>query len=341
MLSWCALILLPPHSLIGFRRFIDKIGIIGKVNLVRKAKIRHCIAMDIEDIKTRVQEVDERRRRYLPDVTMVPDRRLNIDPRVIAMFEEASSLVGIDGPAKKLINMLTQGDSIQKQKLMVVSVVGVGGLGKTTLANSVYKKLGAQFQRQAFVPVSLKPDMKNILCSILRQISRGKCKDAGEKDLSELIQNIRDFLSDKRYLIVIDDLWDEPSWDFLNTALIDNHHGSRVIVTTRNLDVGKICTGTVRGATVRGAVYELEPLSDKDSRRLLYTRVFKKEEGINTKLNEVAGKILKKCGGLPLAITTIAGLLASRKTKEEWYAVYNSICSGHVKTKDNMEKMRD
>jgi disease resistance protein RPM1 len=144
-----------------------------------------------------------------------------------------------------------------------------------------------------------------------------------------------------RYLIVIDDLWDEPSWDFLNTALIDNHHGSRVIVTTRNLDVGKICTGTVRGATVRGAVYELEPLSDKDSRRLLYTRVFKKEEGINTKLNEVAGKILKKCGGLPLAITTIAGLLASRKTKEEWYAVYNSICSGHVKTKDNMEKMRD
>ena len=75
-------------------------------------------------------------------------------------------------------------------------------------------------------------------------------------------------------------------------------------MTTRNLDVGKICTGTVRGATVRGAVYELEPLSDKDSRRLLYRRVFKKEEGINTKLNEVAGEILKKCGGLPLAITS-------------------------------------
>ncbi|KAF8781243.1 hypothetical protein HU200_000644 [Digitaria exilis] len=189
-----------PHSLTGFRRFIDKIGIIGEVNLVRKAKIRHRIAMDIEDIKTRVKDVSERRERYRPDVTMLPERKLNIDPRVIGMFEEANRLVGIDGPAEKLTNMLTQGDSIQKQKLMVASIVGVGGLGKTTLANKVYKKLGGQlFQCQAFVSVSLKPDMKNILCSILRQISRGKCKDGGENDPVEVvIQNIRDCLSDKR-----------------------------------------------------------------------------------------------------------------------------------------------
>ncbi|RLN04769.1 hypothetical protein C2845_PM13G07640 [Panicum miliaceum] len=230
-----------PHSLIGFRRFIDKIGIIGKVNLVRKAK---------------------------PKETKVPSRRYNG-----AMFEEASRLVGIDGPAKKLTNMLTQGDGIQKQKLMVVSIVGVGGLGKTTLANSVYKELGGQFQCQAIVPVSLKPDMKNILCTILRIISGEKCKHAGEKDPMELIQDIRHCLSDEeattwpfvasqvRYLIVIDDVWDKESWKILNSALIDNHNGSRVIVTTRNLDVGKFCT-----ATVHGAVYELEPLSDEDSK---------------------------------------------------------------------------
>lgn len=187
-----------PRSSIGFRRFIDKIGIIDKVNLVGKAKIRHRIAMDIEEIKTRVNDVNERRRRYLADVTMVPEKRRSIDPRVPAMFENVSRLVGIKGPAEKLTNLLTQGDSIRKQKLMVASIVGVGGLGKTTLANFVYQELGRQFQCQAFVSVSLKPDIKNILCSILRKISRAKCKDAGEKDPEELIRNIRDCLSDKR-----------------------------------------------------------------------------------------------------------------------------------------------
>lgn len=139
-----------------------------------------------------------------------------------------------------------------------------------------------------------------------------------------------------RYLIVIDDVWDKSAWEILKCVLIDNHYGSRVIVTTRNLDVGNYCA-----SSVRGSVYELEPLSYEDSKTLFYRRVFKEEEGIGTKLNEVAGKILKKCGGLPLAITTIAGLLACKpKTKAEWYAVYNSICSGPDKPKDNMETMR-
>jgi disease resistance protein RPM1 len=89
---------------------------------------------------------------------------------------------------------------VQKEKLMVVSIVGVGGLGKTTIANSVYERLGGQFQCQAFVSVSLRPNLKQILCSILRQVSEDTCTNAGEKDPDELIKSIRKFLVKKRYM---------------------------------------------------------------------------------------------------------------------------------------------
>lgn len=98
-----------------------------------------------------------------------------------------------------------------------------------------------------------------------------------------------------------------------------------VIVTTRNVDVAKYSC-----SPINGSMYELDPLSHADSERLLYKRISSSEEGIHSELKEVATKILKKCGGIPLAIITIASVLAStaKKTKFEWYDVYNSMGSG-------------
>ena len=130
-------------------------------------------------------------------------------------------------------------------------------------------------------------------------------------------------LQNHRYFIVIDDVWNEEAWKFIKCALIDNNLGSKVIVTTRNVVVADLCS-------VDGAKYELDPLSNADSKRLLCKRVFNEVEGIHSELEEVAKKILKKCGGVPLAIITIASMLASlpNKTKYEWYRVYNSMGSG-------------
>src|SRR6185312_7941963 len=89
-----------------------------------------------------------------------------------------------------------------------------------------------------------------------------------------------------------------------------------------------------------GDVYELDPLSNKDSRRLLCKRIFNEDVGIHSDLEEVTMKILNKCGGIPLAIITIASMLACmpNRTKYEWYGVYNSMGSGLEKdrTMDNM-----
>ncbi|CAL4891456.1 unnamed protein product [Urochloa decumbens] len=316
----------------GFRHFIET-----SISLLTRAKTRRRIAIEFKDIKSRVHQVAERRKRYrFQDVVIVAQPEVVaaarsytsvIDPRLLALYEDVARLVGIERPSEKLINLITQGE----QRLKVVSIVGVGGLGKTTLANSVYQRLKEQFQCHALVSVSLKPDIRNILSSILRQISK---KDAGEKEPHELIDEIRRFLMNKRYLFVIDDVWDKSAWKFIKCALIENGLGSRVIVTTRNLDVAKLS-----GSFVHGTIFELEPLSDADSKRLFYRRIFNNEDGCPPELKEISGKILKRCGGLPLAVVTVASLLANKlATMHEWCTVYNYMGSRHEE--DGIENMR-
>ncbi|CAN6362824.1 unnamed protein product [Urochloa humidicola] len=318
-----------PHS---FKKFFDRI-----IGLLTKSKNRHHIADDIQGIKKRIQQVADRREKYrIGDVVARPDDTAAIDPRLSALYQDAKNLVGIDGPAEKITSLLMDGEGVQKQQLMVLCIVGVGGLGKTTLANSVYQRLRGEFQSQAFVSVSVKPDIKKILNSILRQVSKIEKPKAEEWMLTELIDKIRGILEKTRYIIVIDDIWCKTEWVHIKNVLVENNLGNKVIVTTRNADMAEFCC-----SSVDGAVYELKTLSDADSKRLFCKRIFNKYDGIDSELEEVTQKFLKKCGGIPLAIITISSLLASRprKSKLEWYDVYNSIGSGHDKY-ENMENMR-
>ncbi|KAJ1256752.1 hypothetical protein BS78_K312300 [Paspalum vaginatum] len=320
-----------PHSSI---RFLER-----AIELVTKARTRHHIADDIQQIKKRIQDVADRRDKYkFKDVVAAHPDSTAIDPRLPALYKDAAKLVGIDGPVEKLTNLLTQGEDVQKRQLMVVSIVGVGGLGKTTVANSVYQGLKGKFECHAFVSVSLRPDLKKILRSILRNVSGMECGNMEAWSLPDLINQIRGILDKKRYIIVIDDVWDESSWTTtIKYALVDNNLGSRVIVTTRNSNVAKVAC-----SPIDGAMYELEPLSFENSKKLFCKRIFKDKQEIHSELEEISTKILKKCGGLPLAIITISSMLARlpNKTKYEWHRVYTSMGSGLEKDK-SLENMQE
>lgn len=126
-----------------------------------------------------------------------------------------------------------------------------------------------------------------------------------------------------RYFIVIDDIWSKSAWKTIQYALIENEFGSRIITTTRILDVAKCA----------GGIYELQCLSPADSRKLFNIRIFGIEEKCLCKeLEELYNNILKKCGGVPLAIITIASMLASKMGEENtynyWSKVYRSMGSG-------------
>ena len=120
-----------------------------------------------------------------------------------------------------------------------------------------------------------------------------------------------------RYFIVVDDIWEMKSWETIKLALVENNSGSRIITTTQKVQVAT------------GEIYNLQPLSYDNSRKLFYTRLFGGDgECPDNQLDEVSKKILKKCDGVPLAIITMASLLVG-KSREEWYEVYSSIGLDH------------
>uniref|UniRef100_A0ACD5W3M9 Uncharacterized protein n=2 Tax=Avena sativa TaxID=4498 RepID=A0ACD5W3M9_AVESA len=284
-------------------------------------KTRHKIAKDVKDIKSQIKEVSERYARYKIDESSSKTRNPMVDPRLLAIYKDASELVGIDGPRDELVKWLRTEESESTHQPKVASIVGYGGLGKTTLAKQVYDKLGANFECRAFVSISRNPDMAKILSSVLSQIQNKTEVHASLEDLQNIINQIREFLKDKRYFILIDDIWDLQPWQTLDCALFKNSCGSVIMTTTRIHDIAKSCC-----SSHGDLVYKIQPLSVADSKKLFFKRIFGCEERCPYILKDASEDILRKCDGLPLAINSISGLLAlHRESKEEWERVRCSV----------------
>ncbi|KAF7099381.1 hypothetical protein CFC21_101016 [Triticum aestivum] len=295
--------------------------------LFGKGKALHQISDAIKEAQDLAKELADLRRRYELD-TRSTSNGATIDPRVLALHKDVGELVGVDRTRDELIKTLICEDGSSKEQLKTISIVGVGGLGKTTLTKAVYEKIKAQFDCVAFVPVGQNPDIKKVFKDLLYDLDNEKFSDIHNttRDENLLIKQISDFLVDKRYLIMIDDIWEEEIWRFINCALYKNKLHSRVITTTRNVSVSEACL-----SSSDDMIHKMEPLSDEDSQILFHRRIFQSEEKCPEGLHEVSREILKKCGGVPLAIITIASLLVSNqriKQKEEWMHVHSSMGRG-------------
>nr|UBY07348.1 NBS-LRR disease resistance protein [Dasypyrum villosum] len=308
------------------------------VELFKKVKDKHGIAHAIKDIKKELQELAARRDRNKFDgIASIPTEA--IDPRLRALYIEAAELVGIYGKRdQELMSLLSlEGDDASTKKLKKVSIVGFGGLGKTTLAKAVYEKIKGDFDCHAFVPVGQNPDKKKVFRDILMDLGNSN-SNLALLDERQLINKLHKFLENKRYLVIIDDVWDEGLWKDINLAFSNrNNLGSRLIMTTRIFGVSESCC-----SSADDPVYEMEPLSIDDSSKLFYTRIFP-DSGCPKEFEQVSKDILKKCGGVPLAIITIASALASGqqvKPKQEWDILLQSLGSGVTKDNSLVEMRR-
>uniref|UniRef100_A0ACD5UGH9 Uncharacterized protein n=1 Tax=Avena sativa TaxID=4498 RepID=A0ACD5UGH9_AVESA len=205
------------------------------------------------------------------------------------------------------------------------SIVGCGGLGKTTLAMEVCHQIGGNFQCQAAVSVSRTLDLKKLLKDMLYQIDQYEYSQSEMWDEEQLVRRLRHILEGRRYLIFIDDVWRIHDWKFVASTLPENNNCSRIIVTTRITAVAKSCC-----SNLGEQIHDLEPLDYFDSRQLFLKRIFRNDGCCPAQLEEVSHRILKKCGGLPLAIITLASLLASKtESRDQWELVLHSISSTH------------
>jgi disease resistance protein RPM1 len=190
--------------------FIDKIK-----HLLRNMKSRRRIGNEIHDLKKQITMVGERNQRYKTEVGKRNARyktaeafseTINgtIDNRALVIFDHVSKIVGTDESKTDVINLLTKEDGRgSTRQLRIVSIIGPGGIGKTTLANQVYRELRRGFTCQAFLSVSRSPNIMNIMRTIFSKVSGRPYAGTEEGSTQQLAINIYEFLEDKRYVLTI------------------------------------------------------------------------------------------------------------------------------------------
>ncbi|XP_058112842.1 disease resistance protein RPM1-like [Magnolia sinica] len=304
--------------------------------LIKQFMVRHKTASSIRDIKTRVSKIKERKDAYSLDSTGQTSNSKKKDPRPKALFVEEADLVGIDVPRKELIERLVNEDS----RLLTISVVGMGGLGKTTLVKKVYddQRVKKCFETYAWITVSQSFKAEEQLRSMIKQFFKPK-EDPSPPGLDamphdELIQELWSYLQDKRYLLVLDDVWEADVWNDIGGAFPQNKKGSRVMITTRNGDVA-------RSSCFRPSapIYDLQPLHPENAWSLFCKEAFHSHEKNNCppELEEFSRSFVDKCEGLPLAVVTLGSLL-SGKTYDEWEMIHRSL-GPEFESDDSLRRM--
>ncbi|XP_045823028.1 putative disease resistance RPP13-like protein 1 [Trifolium pratense] len=231
-----------------------------------------------------------------------------------------SAMVGRKNEKETIMNMLLSQKDTTSKNIGVVAILGMGGLGKTTLAQLLYndEKVQQHFDMKAWACVSEDFDTMRVTKSLLESITS---KTWESTNLDFLRVELKKISREKRFLFVLDDMWNDNynDWEDLVSPFIEGKPGSRVIVTTRQQKVAEVAHTF--------PIQKLEPLSNEECWSLLSKHALGSDEfrhSKNTTLEEIGRKIAKKCGGLPIAAKTLGGLLRSKVDTIEWTSILNS-----------------
>ncbi|KAJ1257180.1 hypothetical protein BS78_K197200 [Paspalum vaginatum] len=199
------------------------------------------IGHEIKDLKERVKEVADRRDRYKIE-TVVPAKTTSVDPRVTALYTNLTKLVGIDEAREELITRVIAEDDTSTLQQRIISIVGFGGLGKTTLAKAVCEKLKNKFDCTALIPVSRNPDTKKLLKDILYELDKQKYENIHGALLDErqLIDLAREFLQNKRRIFGCGDIFPEQYYEVSEKFLKKCAGVPLAIITTSGLLANKL-----------------------------------------------------------------------------------------------------
>ncbi|XP_038987532.1 putative disease resistance protein RGA3 [Phoenix dactylifera] len=270
----------------------------------------------IRDLNKRLEEITDYRSIF-PNLGN-PNQYVQesgVNPRQTFPIESNSDIVGtqIEEATQSLVESVVKEE---KQKIWILGIVGMGGIGKTTLASNIYndERIKENFPIRVWVCVSKIFSETRLLQEIIRSAG-GNYGQAETK--AELIPFLSSVLS-RRFIVVLDDIWRANVWeDLLRYPFESATAGGRIVITTRDINVAK---------NMRARVHYVDKMGSDEGWILFCKKVFRddeKEEIIN--LKKIGMKIVDKCDGLPLAIKTIAGVLRSKeRTSIAWNNVLRS-----------------
>ncbi|XP_034709032.1 disease resistance protein RPP8-like isoform X1 [Vitis riparia] len=296
----------------------------GSLKCLKFLKLRfvHKLESRIREINTKIEKIMANKSRYgvktLPAASssneVVPHKERR------APIVEEVNVVGIQEDAQSVKQNLLNGE----MRRAVVSIVGMGGLGKTTLAKKVYNDNDVRqcFDCHAWIYVSQEYTIRELLLGVAVCVRILSEEERSKMDESELGNRLRDYLTTKKYLIVMDDMWRNEAWDRLGLYFPDSVNGSRVLITSRNKEIGFY-------ADPQAIPHELSFLTEEESWELFLKKIFLAGSAnavCPRELEELGKKIVANCGGLPLAIVVLGGLLSRKeKTPLSWQKVLDSL----------------
>ncbi|PWA98599.1 Disease resistance protein [Artemisia annua] len=233
-----------------------------------------------------------------------------------SLFDESRIIVGRRHDKDVLLVKYLLNNETSATNISVLSIVGMAGVGKTTLAMLLFNdpQMKHHFDLMAWVTVSLQFDAFQISQTIFQSVS-GENKEFADLNILQIA--LRDRLSRKRFLLVLDNVWIDrcEDWEVLLRPFVAVAPGSRVIVTTRDTYTASI-TDPDQG-------YPLNPLAPNEALHLLalFAQVNLYSNPTLTLMGEI---IAKKCHGVPMALKTVGRILRTKKRKADWVALINS-----------------
>ncbi|VVA16173.1 PREDICTED: putative disease resistance [Prunus dulcis] len=290
----------------------------------------HRIGAEIENITTKISALRSSLQSY--NIKEIRDRdsgggesSLQLHERLRRSYSHVveRDAVGLESNVEELVMHLVKDEN----RHQVVSIWGMGGLGKTTLARKVYhhKEVRQHFHSFAWVCVSQRFQVRNVWERILIELTSATMEQKQEiKDTTddEIAKKLFLVLQKMRCLVILDDIWRIETWNLLKAAFPNVETESTILLTTRNKAVALPLN---RNAFL----HELKALNENESWELFEKIAISGRAdidlGMYTKKKDLGMKMLQHCKGLPLAIIVLAGVLARKNSIREWVRAYENV----------------
>ncbi|KAF2318928.1 hypothetical protein GH714_011836 [Hevea brasiliensis] len=333
----------------GVRGFINRASF-----KFTKAFLLHETGTQIKSIQAKIEDKSKSMKTYSVKLDVGEASNRQQESRRSYPNAKEEYVISLDA----VVSDLKAGLMTEEERMRVVSIVGMGGLGKTTLAKKVYNDAHVKqhFDCYSWVFVSQQFSIKDVLVGILINVASGEDKSKlmermkDEQPLKSMLEKMKEevqfksvleslkeerliealhsVLEEKRYLVVFDDIWTNEAWDCLKPAFLKGKKGSKVLFTTRHRTLAS-------HADPWSSPVEPPFLTDDEGWELLERKTFPreipKEHGCTPELEKLGREMVKKCRGLPLAVVVLGGLLATKKSLKEWEVVHGSINAQFVK----------